>query len=381
MRKSKEKGSKLKQIIPIIFSMGIGAVCGMVIAEYAFSKNSLKEMMFSIGVLFLSMYAAMFLQLIFHEAGHMIFGMCTGYRFSSFRVGSLMLVKTKDGMKVKRLTLAGTGGQCLMIPPEMKDGKIPYALYNMGGSLMNLLITIVCAVLFLNCSSESMWRVFFLMMIIVGIFYALMNGIPLRLGTVDNDGYNAFSLGKTPEALRSFWLQMKMNALSAAGVRMKDMPKEWFEMPSDEAMKNSMTAVIGVFVCQRMMDEMRFEEADQEMERLLSMETKIVGLYRNLMINEQIYCELVGERNEERILKLRDKSQQKFMKTMKKFPTVLRTEYVYALLLERDKEKAEKIMEKFEKVAKSYPNPIEIEGERELIAYAKKCAGNQEIIL
>lgn len=329
-------------MIPIIFSMGIGAVCGVVIAKYAFSKNSLKEMLFSIGILFLSMYAGMFLQLTFHEAGHMIFGMCTGYRFSSFRVGSLMFVKTKEGIKRKRLTLAGTGGQCLMIPPEMKDGKIPYALYNMGGSLMNLLVTIVCGVIFLNCNSESMWRVFFLMMIIVGIFYALMNGVPLRLGTVDNDGYNAFSLGKTPEALRSFWIQMKMNALSVEGVRMKDMPKEWFEMPSDEAMKNSMTAVLGFLACQRLMDEMRFEEADREIKRLLSMETKIVDLHRCLLKNDQIYCELVGEKDEERISKLRDKAQQKFMKGMNKFPTILRTEYVYALLFEQDEKKAEK---------------------------------------
>ena len=45
-----------------------------------------------IGILVL-MAAAYYLQLILHEGGHLIFGAATGYRFSSFRIGSLMLVK------------------------------------------------------------------------------------------------------------------------------------------------------------------------------------------------------------------------------------------------------------------------------------------------
>ena len=55
-----------------------------------------------------------------------------------------------------------------------------------------------------------------------------MNGIPMRLGNVDNDGYNALCLGKSPAALRSFWLQMKINQQISRGVRLKDMPEDWF---------------------------------------------------------------------------------------------------------------------------------------------------------
>ena len=80
----------------------------------------------------------------------------------------------------------------------------------------------------------------FLMMVVIGGAFALMNGVPMRLGTVDNDGYNALSLGKNPQALRSFWIQMKANHAQALGQTLKDMPAEWFVMPSDEDMKNSM---------------------------------------------------------------------------------------------------------------------------------------------
>ena len=77
-----------------------------------------------------------------------------------------------------------------------------------------------------------------LMMAVIGIALALMNGIPVRLGLIDNDGYNALSLHNNPEAIRAFWLQMKINEQITKGVRLKDMPADWFTVPSDEAMQN-----------------------------------------------------------------------------------------------------------------------------------------------
>lgn len=60
------------------------------------------------------------MQVIVHEGGHLLFGLLCGYRFLSFRIGSLMLIKTGEGFRIRRFTLKGTGGQCLMIPPERK---------------------------------------------------------------------------------------------------------------------------------------------------------------------------------------------------------------------------------------------------------------------
>ena len=65
------------------------------------------------------------------------------------------------------------------------------------------------------------------------------------------------------------------------------------------------------------------------------------------------------------------KEQRKFMKAMKKYPSVLRTEYSLALLLEKNITKAERIKKEFEKVAKTYPYAHEINSERDLIKIAK----------
>ncbi len=74
------------------------------------------------------MYLAIFLQIILHEAGHLLFGLLTGYRFSSFRIGSFMWILQDGKIRFKRFSLAGTGGQCLLLPPPMVDGKMPYVL-------------------------------------------------------------------------------------------------------------------------------------------------------------------------------------------------------------------------------------------------------------
>lgn len=258
-----------------------------------------------------------------------------------------------------------------MSPPEMKDGKIPVTLYNLGGSLMNVIASTVFLSLFILLKEVAFISTVLLFFTAIGYIIAIMNGVPMRMGTIDNDGYNAFSLTKSPEAMRSFWVQMKANEQLSNGVRLKDMPDEWFVLPSDEAMKNSMVAALGVFCCNRLMDAQKFEEADKLMKHILSIESGMVGLHRNLLVCDRIYIELIKENRKEIIDEMLNNEQKKFMKQMKNFPSVLRTEYVYALLCENDTAKAEKIRKQFENIAKTYPYPNDIQSERELMMNVK----------
>lgn len=361
----------------------IGGVCGWMTTCYmdGFVNDgvSMEQELLMLAVTFVQIFVAMYLQTMIHEAGHLIFGLCSGYRFLSFRVGSFMWVKQDGKVRLKRLTIAGTGGQCLMAPPDMVDGKIPVFLYNLGGSFMNFISAILCLLLHFICGPSSMAGVFFMLMALFGLVGALSNGIPINTGTITNDGYNAMSLRKNPEALRAFWIQMKMCEKMSAGVRIKDMPDEWFYIPSEEAMKNSLVASIGVFTCNRFMDALRFEEADEHMERLLCMENGIIGLHRSMLICDRIFCELVGEKRPERLEEMLNKQQKKFMKSMKTYPSILRTQYAYALLYEKDMNKAEKIKQQFEKYARTYPYPGEITGERELMKTAENHAVDGDI--
>ena len=378
MAKEKKKSRLGSHLISISFFTVIGVILGF--AMIAFLEWQLPENLPSsvkavrTCIMLVLLYFSWFLHIVIHEAGHLICGLLTGYSFSSFRIGSIMLLKENGKLVSKRLKIAGTGGQCLMAPPEMVDGKFPVVLYNMGGSVMNLLVSLLFVPVLIAAPKGGFLALFSFLMIGMGIISGLGNGIPLHTKTVDNDGYNAISLGKSKDAMQAFWLQMKMNEQLSKGLRLKDMPDEWFQMPSDEAVKNNLVAAIGVSVCNRLMDQHCFEEADSQMAHILSIESGMIGLHRNLVICDRMYHELIHENRPEVVASFYTKEQQKFMKAMRTFPSVIRTEYAYALLVEQDQGKAGKAMEAFEKVAKTYPYPNDINSERELIQIAQEKA-------
>lgn len=373
--KKKQTGSNW---LGILFFMLIGAGCGLLMM---LCLSHLKDTGIPNGrvllyavLLMLGMYAVIMVQLIIHEAGHLVFGLLSGYRFNSFRIFNLMWLKENGRVRLKRLSIAGTGGQCLMAPPDLKDGKLPVLLYNFGGAIVNMVTGIICLTLALMCPVHSIGQTLLLFMTIVGISFALMNGLPLAVGPVNNDGRNAIEMTRDPEAMKAFWIQMKANELTSEGVRLKDMPAEWFILPSHEGMKNGITSTVGVLACNRLMDEHRFEEADRQMACTLASGNAVNGLYRALLTCDRMYVELITSDRAEVLERMRTKNQLKIMKAMKNYPSVLRTEYVYALLQEKDPGKAENIRKQFDRYAGSYPYACEIEAERELMSIADERA-------
>lgn len=371
-KKKKFSWKTLGGILLLWLICGImGYFLGMYVDKTAPANYSggqeLGYMLFVIACVFVGLY----LQIIIHEGGHLVFGLLSGYGFSSFRVGSLMLLRENGKMKVKKLTIAGTGGQCLMTPPDMVDGKFPVMLYNLGGALANLAASAVAFGILMLLPAGGLWSNLCLGMTFTGVYLALLNGIPMRISGQDNDGRNALSIGKNADAMGAFWLQMKVNEQIAKGIRLKDMNDAWFTVPDEAAMKNPMVAAQGVFACNRLMDQHRFGEADALMKHLLEIESGMAALHRNLLVCDRMYLELIGQNRGDVLDEMYSKEQKQFMKAMKNFPTVLRTEYTYALLDAKDPAMSEQIKAKFEKIAKTYPYPNDIQSERELMEIAE----------
>ena len=376
--RTKEKSIKKKNQNWVMFFMFtlIGAVCGivgMICLEKIIGEDAeLGQILCSLTGIMLIMYFSMFVQIIIHELGHLVFGLLTGYQFISFRIGSLMFVKKERKIKLKKFSLAGTGGQCLMMPPEMKNGVMPYRLYNLGGVIFNLIFGGLGVILCLLLKDNLLLQLFFIIFAIIGFAFAIINGLPIH-ADVDNDGSNVCSLGKKPEALRSFWIQLQMNALITKEVRIKDMPNEWFQIPSEEVMRNNaLCAAVGVFACNYAIDQKDIKRAGAIAEELLKREIGLNFLYKELLISELCFCELMGEKRTEVLNQLETKDFKRFAKSMATQPSLLRMQYAYELLEKQDEKAAEKKLEQFEKVAKNYPHACEIESERELIEEVQK---------
>lgn len=370
------------RIVNIALFMLAGMVSGVVImrclraAVPDGAPRGYRSLLFAFLVV--GMYAAFLLQTIIHEAGHLVFGLLSGYSFLSFRIGSFAWVKSDGRVRFARQSIAGTGGQCLMSPPDLNDGSFPVILYNLGGVLMNLISSAIFLVLSILCAPWPIASTLLALPAVVGVFMAAINGIPLSIGDVDNDGKNAVALAHNATARRAFWVQLKVSGLTACGVRVKDMPEEWFVLPPDGEMANSMAASIGPFAATRLMDEHRFAEADELMGHLLTIENGMAGLYRQLLVNDRLFVELIGENRPDAVAGMRTDEQEQFMTAMRDYPSVLRTEYAYALLHERDAEKAAQVAQRFDKMALGHPYPSDIVSERELMAIADEAAARTE---
>lgn len=357
------------QVIGTGLSLAMGVGCGVVLTSwFDCCPAGVSRPLWALG-LAAAFLLALLVQITLHEAGHLVCGLLSGYRFCSFRVGSLMWMREDGGrLRLRRLRIAGTGGQCLMSPPEMAEGRLPVTLYNLGGPLANLLTAALALAPRGPAERGPLLSVFLLFFAVIGLFLAAMNGIPLRLGGIDNDGRNALSLGRDPAALRAFWVQMRVAEAQARGHRLREMPEDWFSMPGDEALQNPMTAAQGVLACNHLMDEGRLAEADRAIAHLLAVSRGLPGLYRGLLVCDRVTAELLGEARPAVLADFLTQGQVKFMGQMKRFPSVLRTRYLHALLAERDPAKAAAIRARFETVAGTYPYPADIASERELMA-------------
>lgn len=361
----------MKKLLAMLPMLAMGAACGVLMgayAAYAEEQGVPGGFLGAAALLFLGFVLGMYVQIAVHEGGHLAFGLLTGYGFCSYRLGSVMLIRENGRLRLRRFSLAGTGGQCLMAPPPWRD-DLPVVLYNAGGCLMNLVCAVVCLLLWLPLRSHWLGAVP-LVCAVVGLGFALINGIPMRVGGVDNDGRNILSLKRDRTARYAFWQQMKISEAQAKGLRLFQMPEIWFEAPADR-LDNPLVATIAVFACNRLLDQGRIAEARAALEKLLNRPTGMPGLYRSLLTCDLLCCRLL-EGDAAGARSLVTPEWQRFCKTMKTFPAVLRTQYFQALLLENRADEAQKVLSAFEKAAKTYPYPAEIQAERELLARAKE---------
>lgn len=362
----------MKKAIKIVFKVILYTMAIIVGGYYGLAfigalMNGIDGVMYFLDFI-LAIFLAYNINVIVHESGHLVFGLFTGYRFCSFRIWSFMLIKQDGKLNLRCFKLMGTGGQCLMIPPEHEETKASVILYNLGGIIFNLIFAILCFALNNILPKVYILSTFLWMSAVLSIFMLLTNGIPLNVGGIANDGMNALQLSKNPEAASSFKKQLLINAAQTEGLRLSEMPDEWFTLPDGADMQNTHNAALAVCAAGRLFDSGDIKAVEEATEALLNSDYNIVGLHRSLLTCDLVYCRLINDSGE--VEGLLTPELAKFMSAMKNYPSVIRTEYTIALLKNSDVAKSEKILSQYEKIAHKFPYQQEIESERVLMTKA-----------
>lgn len=327
------------------------------------------------GLLFIIIVILVFFHIIVHEAGHLVFGKISGYDFVSFRIASLMLIKEDDKLKLKKYNIVGTGGQCLMVPKsEWNAYDYPYVLYNLGGSLANLIVGLISIVLYVMVPGTIYLSEVLFLSFVVGILLALTNGIPMKVSGISNDGHNILSLNKDKQARRALYLQLYINGMQSNGTRLKEMPEAYFELPDNPDLTNPLIVAIGVFKCNYLHDKQEFTEAESYAKYLINNAPGLLGIYKNELTCELLFYEIIGLCRQDEIEILYSKELEAYIKGTSGYVSRRRLMYAYEIFVNNDKDRANKELEEFDKAATKYPYTGEIEAEWELIEFVKNLA-------
>lgn len=379
-KQNKKKSKFLSGVIFLVVCGVIGAIIGILsvtyfkdfMDNYIKSDNFLLELLRYYGLI-LIFFLGYMIHIIIHEAGHLVFGLMTGYSFVSFRIGSFTIIKEQGKISYKKFGIPGTAGQCLMMPPDIKDGKYPFIMYNYGGGIMNLIVAgvgILLAILI-----EGMPILISAMLILIsagGIFAAFTNIIPLKVGGISNDGYNVISMLRDENARRGFYFQLRVNGLQSQGMRIKDMELEELKISEGSDLINPLNTSLKLMEYSWYLDNMDFDGARQCIEDFTPCMDKIIPLYRNEINCEKMFLELIGDCNKEFIDSVYDKNLRKYIKASKFMIGKKRVMMAYEIFYNNNKQKALSYYEEAIELSKKYPVKGDADMELMLVNWIKE---------
>lgn len=305
----------MKKAIKLIVSMALGACLGFMtvwIGVFLFTDTSFSTLedkfvnvelgelagIFLMASIF--MFFSFFLQVIIHEGGHLVCGLATGYRFVSFRILNFTLIRQDGKFCIKRFGIAGTGGQCLLTPPDKPLQDIPCVLYNLGGIIANLLTAVIAIFLLLTIDGMPYpLKLFLFLFCFTGIFLGLTSGIPMKIGGIGNDADNMRLLLKDQRSKQALVTQLHVNALVQKGMRPKDMPEEWFHQEGVINYKDALQTSVHLMFISRLADLGEWDRAYHALEETLKHKDEIIGLFIKEITCELLYIALISGKSDQ----------------------------------------------------------------------------------
>ena len=307
------------------------------------------------------LFAAIPFSIVMHELGHLFGGLLTGYRPISFRVFSFMLVKIDGKWQYRRSSVPGTGGQCLMAPPRMKNGDYPLALYNLGGILFCgfLSVGLIAVSFFLPTAATGLHLARFGL---VSFLMNLFNAIPTSGKSMVNDATNMKMAWKSSTAKRSFWNQLEYVSLHAQNIPTEDMPEELFSMPDKTELSNPLMIWQVLAVVERLEARSEYQKARTAISFTLGNAPFIFPLYKYILRLEAIYLDAILGGDSALADEYYGKLEK--MPALRSLASFHRASYAYLLLVKKDFSGAQKALTDYQQKIQKLPFPAESQFEQ-----------------
>ncbi len=355
--KSSSRKEKVKKLLAMGLSILIGAVFGFCFIMFLDSVEASDKIsgFVLIAIFIPSIVTSMIIHIIVHEFGHVIMGRLTGYKFYSYRIFSLMFLKEDGEWRVRRYTLPGTIGQAIMLPPEKKDGHFPWFLYNLGGGLVNIVLSLIAlAIYLLTPNLSGVAGIILLCFLMVGLLLGVTNLIPMPNAIMPNDGSNMLAMYKDELVRESFYKQLNIVASLSQNKSFKEFPLEYYQLPKEANLKNPIISNMKNYELEYYYDTNNYNAAvnllnEMEQEKVQS------KLIKFSFDTERLFVECLQGPREEIIEYLCTKQLLNLMKQAKNTPDMNRILMAYEGFYVKDIAEAKQHYGKALKLLEKYP--------------------------
>lgn len=291
MKKQKNKRQWLMPLLTILF---IGSLSYIGFQQGSNLSESDAHPLISFIQLFVTASLAIsvffILHIIIHEAGHLISGKLSGYHFLFFRIFKWTLLKKDGKYTYTTLSIAGTGGQCLMLPPK-NDPHPPYLLYLLGGVLANIITSLLALVIY------TVWWPSYILLIfaVMGILSAAINGIP----TGFNDGMMIKKIRENNTVRDQLMQQLEWTGKFTMGATYSDFENEQVIFNPEAALTEQSNVYGKLIEANASLEKEAFEDAQAILLPLWQKKAEIIGPYQIEVIREYVFSHLVLSQDKE----------------------------------------------------------------------------------
>lgn len=367
--KRKKKEKFISGAIYLSFCAVAGGFGGYAVGKLVPKEAPDWKMFLGVFLVMLVFFAVVVIHIFFHELGHMVCGLLSGYKFNSIRFFGLMIINENGKLAIRKMTVAGTGGQCSMVPPRT-DGTSPVALFNWGGCLANIITSMVAILVAIICRDMVVFSTILLIFGVVGIGLAIINGIPFK--SLGNDGYNAMTLKDRPQARIAFEKSLVIVKELGDGKRLRDLPEDYFDYEVGKyELDDNLLVSQAAMTLNYHLDCGDYDKV-YELSKYLLENVELVDGHKLIAVAELVTSTLITGRDKSEVDKVLTKENRKLIKMFDALPSSQRVWYVHELLYSGDKEKADKYKEKFDKKAAKYPYKSDLQNDIELMEAALK---------
>lgn len=315
-----------------------------------------------------------YLGVFFHEIGHLVFGLISGYKFVGFRLGNLVVYKEDGHLKIGKLHIHGSSAHAVLEPPLLVDNHYPSFLYHAGGFALNFAVVLI-ALLLINTqiAQGQIIFAFLLSLLLMNVLVVLTNGVPMKLNGIPNDGYNLLNMHKDTDSYLALYLTMRCAAFIAdENNAVKDIPNEWFKDINEADFSKHYVANAVMYYYEQLLANQQLDEAYHVLIQLEPHLDKYDYVTTHRVKKELSFIRIIKDEHENFIYYLEQEDMIEDLKSARNSLTNQRILFAQEFLVNKDFDKALTHKQKAFELAEVHPLKNEATFELSLIEQIEK---------